>query len=87
MIAMTRYLLLLSLTLTAIAQAATEPPAPVDAAPPVPAIVPATPSVQGGPGAAAPPASPSAPLPELQVPQPPAVSPAAARKPGSAEES
>lgn len=87
LIAMTRSLLLLLLASAGMAQAATELPATVDAAPPVPAVAPATPPVQGGPGAAVPPAGPSVPLPELQVPQPPAVSPAAARKPGNAEES
>lgn len=75
---LTRALVLLFAALVGHAQAATEPPAAVDPAPPLPAVAPATPSVQGAPGAAA--SNPTATLPEVQLPQPPAVSPAAVQK-------
>jgi hypothetical protein len=77
---MTRLLLLVLSLFTLVAHAATEPPATVDAAPPVPATAPATTPVQGGPGAALSPASPGVSLPDLQVPQPPSVSPTAVQK-------
>jgi hypothetical protein len=80
---MIRALLLTLTALSTLVQAATEPPAPIDPAPPVPVAAPATPSVQGGAGAVVTPSPNGAALPEVELPQPPSVSPAAAQK-GSA---
>jgi hypothetical protein len=75
---MTRALVLLLTALMGHAQAVTEPPMTVDPAPPVPTVAPATPSVQGGQGSSA--SSPTATLPDVQLPQPPTISPAAVQK-------
>ncbi|WP_426150048.1 hypothetical protein [Pseudomonas sp. DC3000-4b1] len=79
--------LLLTLTaLSAFAQAATEPPAPIEPAPPVPVVAPATPSVQGGASAVASPAPNGVALPEVELPQPPNVSPAAQKGSAAGQE-